>query len=65
VGELAVGAVDLTPLLEQLNDLGDLVGEQPVQRAAARTAIGQLVGGAAPKPRVGPHGARLQPDRRP
>ncbi len=60
MGELAVGAVDLAPLVEQRHDLGDLPVEQAVQRAAARTAVFELVGGAAAKPPVGPHRARLQ-----
>ena len=60
MGELAVGAVDLAPPVEQRHDLGDLPVQQPVQRAAARTAILQLVGGAAAKPPVGPHRAKLQ-----
>jgi hypothetical protein len=60
VGELAVGPVDLAPLVKQRHDLGDLVGEQPVQRAATRTVVGQLVGGAAAKPPVGTHRAKLQ-----
>jgi hypothetical protein len=60
VGELAVGAVDLAPLMEQPHDLGSLPGQQPMQRAATGPAVGQLVGGAAAKPSVGPHRAKLQ-----
>jgi hypothetical protein len=60
MGELAVGPVDLAPLVKQRHDLGDLVGEQPVQRAAARAVILQLVGGAASEPPVGTHQAKLQ-----
>jgi hypothetical protein len=55
-----VGAVDLAPLVEQRYDLGDLPVEQPVQRAATGTMIGQFVGGAAAQPPVGPHRAKLQ-----
>jgi hypothetical protein len=60
VGELAMGAVSLAPLVEQPDDLGDLPVQQPMQGAATRTAVGQLVGGAAAKPPVGPHRAKLQ-----
>ena len=36
VGELAMRAVDLAPLVEQRQDLGDLLVEQPVHRRPAR-----------------------------
>jgi hypothetical protein len=60
MGELAMGAVDLAPLVKQRHDLGDLVGEQPVARAAARTVILQLLGGAAAQPPVRADRAKLQ-----
>jgi hypothetical protein len=48
MGELAMGAVDLAPLLEQSHDLSNLPVQQAVQRAAIRWLVLQLVGGAAP-----------------
>src|SRR6266536_3214154 len=60
MGELAVGPVDLAPLVEYGQDLSDLLVEQAMQRAAARTAIVELVCGQAPEPPVGPHRAKLQ-----
>jgi hypothetical protein len=50
VGELAVGAVDLAPFMKEGDDLGDLLGRQPVDRAAARPRVLRLVGGAAFQP---------------
>ena len=50
MGELAMGAVNLAPLVEQGDDLGDLLGQQPVDRAAARGQVLQLVGGTTLQP---------------
>ena len=44
VRELAMGAVDRTPLLDQIEDRLLLPGQQPVDRAAARTAVLQRAG---------------------
>jgi hypothetical protein len=43
MGQLAVGAVDLSPRLEQLQDRLALVVEQPVQRCATRGLVDQPV----------------------
>jgi hypothetical protein len=55
VGELAVGAVDLGPLVEQRHDLGCLLGPQAVGGVVAGGQVGQPVGGpaGAPPPRPG------------
>jgi hypothetical protein len=50
VDELARGAVDLAPLVEQRDDLGDLLGQQLMDRPAARRRVLQQVGGATPQP---------------
>jgi hypothetical protein len=60
VGELAVGAVDLAPLVEQPHDLGDLPVEQAMHRAATRPLIFELAGGAAAQPAVNPQLADLE-----
>ena len=52
MGELAVGAVDLAPLVEQPHDLGDLLVQQAVHRAAPAGSVGQLAGGPAVQPPV-------------
>jgi hypothetical protein len=52
VGELAVGAVDLTPLLEQPDDLRDLPVQQAMHRAATGGLVGQLASGTPVKPPV-------------
>ncbi len=54
MGQLAVGAVDLAPVVEQRYDLGLLPLQQPVDRVAADGAVGQTVGGpsGAPTPRA-------------
>jgi hypothetical protein len=52
VGELAVGAVDLAPLLEQPHDLGDLPVQQAVHRAPTRRVVGQLASGLPAQPPV-------------
>lgn len=69
MGELAMRGVDLSPLLEERNDLGLLLGEQPVDGTPARRAVAELAvarGGcasampASPSPRAActPDGAR-------
>jgi hypothetical protein len=55
VGELSVRAVHVAPLVVELHDLGHLVIEQAVQRAAAGGAVGQLAALSAPHPAVRPH----------
>jgi hypothetical protein len=40
VGQLAVTALDLTPLVEQRHDLGRLLGQQAVHRRPARWPVG-------------------------
>jgi hypothetical protein len=52
MGELAMRAVDLTPLIEQPHDLSDLPVHQAMQRAASGGLIGQLVSGPAAQPPV-------------
>jgi hypothetical protein len=52
VGELAVRAVGLAPLLKQPHDLGDLPVQQAVHRAATRRLVGQLAGGLPAQPPV-------------
>ena len=50
--ELAMRAVGGPPLLEQRQDLGGLLIEQPVHRQPARRLVGQLPGRAAGDPAV-------------
>jgi hypothetical protein len=47
VGELAVGAVDLAPLLGQLQDRLDLLVQQAVDRAAAGRPASRPLAGPA------------------
>jgi hypothetical protein len=68
VGELAVAAVGLTPLVEQGQDLGLLLGQQPMRRGPAGSLIRQLPARAATDPAVRPYLAELKfvtgpPDR--
>ena len=60
MGELAVGAVDLAPLLGQLQDLLDLLGEQSVDGAAATGSVLKRASGAAGLPTIDPPLADLQ-----
>ena len=60
MSELTVRAVGLAPLIEQGQDLGHLVGEQPVHRRRARRLVGQLATGPAADPPVGPPLGQLQ-----
>jgi len=60
VGELAVRAVGLAPLVEQPDDLGDLIVEQPVDRVAAGRQVLQPLGGLAGQPPPRPGLAKLQ-----
>jgi hypothetical protein len=48
--ELAMRAIDLTPLLDQIQDLGLLPGQQAVDRAATRITILQAPGIPQPLP---------------
>jgi hypothetical protein len=60
VGELAVRAVDLAPLVVERHDLGHLVLEQAVHGTAAGAPVGQLAGRSPVEPAVGPHLAEFQ-----
>ncbi len=60
MGELAVGAVDLAPLLGQLQDCLNLLVEQAVDRATAGGPVGQRAGGPPGLPAVDPPLADLQ-----
>jgi hypothetical protein len=60
VGELAVGAVDLAPLLGQPHDRGDLPVQQATHRGATRGLVGQLASGAPAQPPVDAQLADLQ-----
>ena len=60
-GELAVRAVDGTPVLEQAQDRGPLVLEQPVHRAAAGGQVDQPVLTAASPPVA--VAVRIQPEQ--
>jgi hypothetical protein len=60
VGELAVGAVDLAPLLGQRQDRLDLLVQQPVDRAAAGRPVGQRPGRPPGLPAVDPPLGHLQ-----
>ena len=53
MGELAVGAVDLAPLLEQRQHLGGFLGQDGVNRGPARCLVGQATAGPAGVPAVG------------
>src|SRR5215217_3068453 len=52
VSELAVGTVELAPLIEQPQDLGDLPVQQAVHRAATRRPVLELAGGTPAQPPV-------------
>ena len=52
MGELAVGAVDLAPLVIEREDLGAFLGQDRVQRVAARHPVGQCLLGSAGIPTV-------------
>jgi hypothetical protein len=55
-----MAAVGLAPLVIQRQDLGHLLGEQPVRGVAARGPVGQLSDRAAGDPAVRPHLAQLE-----
>ena len=55
-----MGPIDLTPLLEQRQDLGLLLGKDAVHRATTRRPVGQLAMGAAGVPAVGTNLAELE-----
>ena len=58
--ELAVAAVGLAPLVEQGEDLGHLLLEQPVPRGPARGPVGEPPLGPAGDPAVRPALGHLQ-----
>jgi len=60
MGELAVGAVDLAPLLGQVENLLDLLVQQAVDRAAAGGPVGKRAGRPAGLPPVDPPLGDLQ-----
>ena len=72
MGELAMAAVDLPPLMEQGDDRRGLVGEQPMHRQPG-AAVGQCPGRPPAQPAVGPQlgqvedmaGPPQRPARRP
>jgi hypothetical protein len=60
VGELAVAAVGLAPLVEQGEDLPGLLLQQPVHRRAAGSLVVQSATRSALKPSVGAAFGKLQ-----
>ena len=60
MGELAMRAVHLTPLLEHRQDLRGLAGEQAVHRPATGPLVGQRAARGALGPAVRPDPAELQ-----
>ena len=60
MGELAVGAVDLAPLLGQVENLLDLLVQQAVDRAAASGPVGKRAGRPAGLSTIDPPLADLQ-----
>src|SRR5437867_2584375 len=60
VGELAMRAVHVAPLVIEGDDLGHLVGHQAVHRTATRRPVGQLAGGSTLDPPVGAALAQLE-----
>ncbi len=60
MGDLAMGAVDLAPIVVQRHDLGHLVLEQAVGRAAPGAAVGQLTWLSAIDPTPGPALSELE-----
>ena len=66
--ELAMGPVNLAPLIEQGQNVIDLPGQQPVDRSAARSTVRQPIISAAPRPAPQPTLGQIQyrtglPDR--
>jgi len=60
VGELAVRPAGLAPLVEQLDDLGLLGGQQAIDRRPARLPVIQAPGRPPAQPPIGPHPVQLQ-----
>ena len=60
MGELAVGPVDLAPLVEQRQDRGLLLGQDAVHRTPARQPVDQRAQGSAGQPAVPPDLAKLE-----
>jgi hypothetical protein len=60
MGELAVAAVGLAPLLEQGQDLGRLRRQQAVRRRPTGCLVGELTAGPASDPTVRPPLGQLQ-----
>lgn len=69
MGELAVGPVDLAPLIEQREDLRSLLGQDAVHRTPARGPVDQRPESPAGHPAVGADLAELEhpasPSQRP
>ena len=70
MGELAMRAVRVTPLIEQGQNLRGLLVQQPMHRRPARRPVGQPAPRPAGEPTIGPDLADLQhaagsPDRPP
>ena len=55
MGQFAMRSVGLAPLVEQRQDLGGLLGEEPMNRRAARRFVGQPADGSSRDPAVGAH----------
>lgn len=60
MGQLAMAAVGLAPLIEQSQDLGGFGVEQPVRGRSARGLIGQFPDRAARDPAVRAHLTEFQ-----
>ena len=52
MGELTMRTVDLSPLIEERQNLGLLGGEQTVYRGSSRSLVDQLAPGSAGQPTV-------------
>jgi hypothetical protein len=66
VSEVAMGPINLAPLVEQPENLGGLVGQDTVHRRAARGPVGQPAAGPADHLALHPTLRQLQhPTRRP
>ncbi len=61
MGELAVGPVDLTPLIEQRQNLLGLDGEQPMHRGPSRRIVDESAAAPAEQPPVRAPLGQLEP----
>ena len=60
MGQLAAGSVGFAPLVEERQNLGHLLIEQPMHRRSARRPVGQLAFGTADQPAIRPDFSELQ-----